>query len=70
MRKKKRPSYTCVCSLQRIAFGYGSASERLTALERFDKIIGLVKPKEVPQMERSGYEISNEIHRRPADLLD
>ena len=42
-----------MCSLQRIAFGDGSASERLTALELLGKIIGLVKPKEVPQMERS-----------------
>ncbi len=55
--------------LEKIAFGDGPASGRLKALELLGKHVGLFKPKEVPEVERSVEDISNQIQRRLEDLL-
>ena len=56
--------------LEKIAFGYGPASGRLKALELLGKHAGLFKPKEVPVVERSAEDISNQLRRRLEDLSD
>ena len=56
--------------LEKIAFGDGPASGRLKALELLGKHVGLFKPKEVPVVERSKEDISNQLQRRLEDLLD
>ncbi|NCW16040.1 MAG: hypothetical protein EBW38_12530, partial [Rhodobacteraceae bacterium] len=56
--------------LEKIAFGDGPASGRLKALELLGKHVGLFKPKEVPVVERSVEDISNQLQRRLEDLLD
>ena len=56
--------------LEKIAFGDGPASGRLKALELLGKHVGLFKPKEVPVVERSAEDISNQLQRRLEDLLD
>ena len=56
--------------LEKIAFGDGPASGRLKALELLGKHVGLFKPKEVPVVERSVEDISNQLKRRLEDLLD
>lgn len=56
--------------LEKIAFGDGPASGRLKALEMLGKHVGLFKPKEVPVVERSVEDISNQLQRRLEDLLD
>jgi len=55
--------------LENIAFGDGSTSGRLKALELLGKHVGLFKPQEVPEVERSAQDIRNEIQRRLEDLL-
>ena len=56
--------------LEKIAFGDGHASGRLKALELLGKHVGLFKPKEVPVVERSVEDISNQLKRRLEDLFD
>ena len=56
--------------LEKIAFGDGPASGRLKALERLGKHVGLFKQKEVPVVERSVEDISNQLQRRLENLLD
>ena len=56
--------------LEKIAFGDGPAFGRLKALELLGKHVGLFKPKEVPVVERSKEDISNQLQRRLKDLLD
>ena len=56
--------------LEKIAFGDGSAFERLKALELLGKHVGLFKQKELPVVERSAEDISNQLRRRLEDLLD
>ena len=56
--------------LEKIAFGDGPASGRLKALELLGKHVGLFKPKEVPGVERSVEDISNQLKRRLEDLFD
>jgi len=56
--------------LEKIAFGDGPASGRLKALELLGKHVGLFKPKEVPVVERSVADISNQLKRRLEDLFD
>jgi len=56
--------------LEKIAFGDGPASGRLKALELLGKHVGLFKPKEVPVVERSVEDISNQLKRRLEDLFD
>ena len=56
--------------LEKIAFGDAPASGRLKALELLGKHVGLFKPKEVPVVERSVEDISNQLKRRLEDLLD
>ena len=56
--------------LEKIAFGDGPASGRLKALELLGKHVGLFKPKEVAEVERSAEDISNQLQRRLEDLLD
>ena len=55
---------------EKIAFGDGPAAGRLKALELLGKHVGLFKPKEVPVVERSVEDISNQLQRRLEDLLD
>ena len=55
--------------LEKIAFGDGPASGRLKALELLGKHVGLFKPEEVPVVERSVEDISNQLQRRLEDLL-
>ena len=56
--------------LEKIAFGDGPASGRLKALELLGKHVGLFKQKEVPVVERSVEDISNQLQRRLENLLD
>ena len=56
--------------LEKIAFGDGPASGRLKALELLGKHVGLFKPKEVPEVERSVEDISIQLKRRLEDILD
>ena len=56
--------------LEKVAFGDGPASGRLKALELLGKHVGLFKPKEVPVVERSVEDISNQLQRRLENLLD
>ena len=56
--------------LEKIAFGDAPASGRLKALELLGKHVGLFKPKEVPVVERSVEDISNQLKRRLEDLFD
>ena len=56
--------------LKKMAFGDGPASGRLKALELLGKHVGLFKPKEVPVVERSAEDISNQLRRRLEDLSD
>jgi len=56
--------------LEKIAFGDGPASGRLKALELLGKHVGLFKPKEVPVVERSVEDISDQLKRRLEDLFD
>ena len=56
--------------LEKMAFGDGPASGRLKALELLGKHVGLFKPKEVPVVERSVEDISNQLKRRLEDLFD
>ena len=56
--------------LEKIAFGDGPASGRLKALGLLGKHVGLFKPNEVPVVERSVEDISNQLQRRLEDLLD
>lgn len=56
--------------LEKIAFGDGPASGRLKALELLGKHVGLFKPNEVPIVERSVEDISNQLQRRLENLLD
>ena len=55
--------------LEKIAFGDGPASGRLKALELLGKHVGLFKPNEVPVVERSVEDISNQLQRCLEDLL-
>ena len=57
-------------ALEKIAFGDGPASGRLKALELLGKHVGLFKPMELPVVERSVEDISNQLQRRLEDLLD
>lgn len=61
--------YKILQELENIAFGDGPASGRLKALELLGKHVGLFKPKEVPEVERSAQDIRNAIQRRLEDLL-
>ena len=56
--------------LEKIAFGDGPASGRLKALGLLGKHVGLFKPNEVPVVERSVEDISNQLQRRLENLLD
>ena len=56
--------------LEKIAFGDGPASGRLKALELLGRHVGLFKPNEVPVVERSVEDISNQLQRRLENLLD
>ena len=56
--------------LEKIAFGDGPVTGKLKAIELLGKHIGLFTPKEVPEVERSVEDISNQIQRRLEDLLD
>ena len=56
--------------LEKIAFGDAPASGRLKALELLGKHVGLFKPKEVPVVERSVEDISDQLKRRLEDLFD
>ena len=56
--------------LEKIAFGDGPASGRLKALELLGKHVGLFKPREVREVERSVEDVSNQLQRRLEDLLD
>ena len=56
--------------LEKLAFGDGPAFGKLKALELLGKHVGLFKPKEVPVVERSVEDISNQLQRRLEDLLD
>ena len=56
--------------LEKIAFGDGPVTGKLKAIELLGKHIGLFTPKEVPEVERSVEDISNQIQRRLDDLLD
>ena len=56
--------------LEKIAFGDGPASGRLKALELLGKHVGLFKPNEVPVVERSVEDISNQLQMRLENLLD
>ena len=55
--------------LEKIAFGDGPVTGKLKAIELLGKHIGLFTPKEVPEVERSVEDISNQIQRRLEDLL-
>jgi len=55
--------------LEKLAFGDGPAFGKLKALELLGKHVGLFKPKEVPVVERSVEDISNQLQRRLEDLL-
>ena len=56
--------------LEKIAFGDGPYAGRFKALELLGKHVGLFKPKEVPVVERSAEDISNQLRRRLEDLSD
>ena len=56
--------------LDKIAFGDGLASGRLKALRFVGKHVGLFKQQEVPKLELSVEDISNQFHRRLDDFLD
>ena len=56
--------------LEKIAFGNGPVTGKLKAIELLGKHVGLFTQKEVPEMERSVEDISNQIQRRLEDLLD
>jgi phage terminase small subunit len=56
--------------LEDIAFSSANAMARLRALELLGKTVGLFKPKEVPEVERSAEDVTTEIHKRLAALLE
>ena len=56
--------------LDKIVFGDGPASGRLKALELLGKQVGLFKPKEVPVVEQSVEDISNQLRTRLEELPD
>ena len=56
--------------LEKIAFGDGPVSGRLKALELLGKHVGLFKPKEVPVVEQSVEDISNQLRTRLEELPD
>ena len=56
--------------LEKIAFGNGPVTGKLKAIELLGKHVGLFTQKEVPEVERSVEDISNQIQRRLEDLLD
>ena len=56
--------------LEAVAFGEGPVSAKLKAIELLGKNLGLFKPKEVPEMERSQEEIECELMGKLAKLLD
>ena len=56
--------------LEKLAFGDGPASGRLKALEFLGTHVGLFKPEEVPVVEQSVEDITNQLQRRFEDLSD
>ena len=50
--------------LEKIAFGNGPVTGKLKAIELLGKHVGLFTQKEVPEVERSVEDISNQIQRR------
>ena len=56
--------------LEAVAFGDGPVSAKLKAIELLGKNLGLFKPREVPEVERSQEEIECEIVEKLAKLLD
>ena len=55
--------------LEAVAFGDGPISAKLKAIELLGKNLGLFKPKEVPDVERSEEEIENDLIRTLSDLV-
>lgn len=56
--------------LEAVAFGEGPVSAKLKAIELLGKNLGLFKPQELPEMERSQEEIECELMGKLAKLLD
>ena len=56
--------------LEAVAFGEGPVSAKLKAIELLGKNLGLFKPKEALEMERSQEEIECELMGKLAKLLD
>ena len=56
--------------LEAVAFGDGPVSAKLRAIELLGKNLGLFKPREVPEVERSQEEIECELMGKLAKLLD
>lgn len=55
--------------LEAVAFGDGPVSAKLKAIELLGKNLGLFKPKEVPDVERTQREIENDLIRTLSDLV-
>ena len=55
--------------LEAVAFGDGPVSAKLKAIELLGKNLGLFKPREVPEVERSQEEIENDLIRTLSDLV-
>ena len=55
--------------LEAVAFGDGPISAKLKAIELLGKNLGLFKPKEVSEVERSQEEIENDLIRKLSDLV-
>ena len=56
--------------LEKIAFGDGSVTGRLKAIELFGRNIGLFKSKNVPEKTRTADKIKNFIKLKLATLFD
>ena len=55
--------------LEAVAFGDGPASAKLKAIELLGKNLGLFKPKEVPEVERSEDDITTALSEKLQKLL-
>jgi hypothetical protein len=56
--------------LEDIAFGSANAMARLRALELLGKTVGLFKPKELPEVERSPEAIRAELYKKLEAILE
>jgi hypothetical protein len=56
--------------LEDIAFGSTNAMARLRALELLGKTVGLFKPKEVPEVERSLEEVRAKLYQKLEAVLE